>query len=395
MRNRRLSSTLFLLIVFGFGCMPEAVLTPADYRNRLPALEAQTIRRPNDAAAYRDLGEAYAQLQRFDLAQQSLQRAYDFDGRDPKTLYYLGVAYEGAGAEAEALFVLGKYTGVSPDSPYRPLMEARHTWLRRIVARRELRVMLTMEDALATERATDAVAVFPLLYRGRDPRFQPLGRGFGEMVTLDLATIGRLRVVERVRLQALLEEIDMTQGEAFDPQTAPRLGRLVQSGRVVGGSFDVVGGNLQTDIVLWDWKEEPEPALFEHAADLDALFRLEKEIVFGLIRQLGIELTPAERDRIERMPTRDLEAFLAFSRGLQEEDAGNFSAAAELFGQAAALDPGFDVAAAKAGEAQALSSASGPISAALGAAKTVSAGSLKGGGDLFGIEMGGGLSWEF
>ena len=359
---------LFLIAVLS-GCMPEAPLTTADYRERLPALEARTIQEPTNPAALRDLGEAYAQLQRFELAQQALQSAYDLDADDPKTLYYLGVAHEGVGAEAEALFVLGQYERLSPDSPYRPLMEARHTALRRVVARRELRTMLTMEDGLATERAGDAVAVFPFVYRGRDPRFQPLGRGLGEMVTVDLATIGRLRVVERVRMQALLEEIDMTQGEAFDPQTAPRLGRLVQSSRVVGGSFDVVGGDLQTDVVVWEWKAEPEPALAEHTANLSALFRLEKEIVFDLVRELGIELSPSERDRIERVPTRDLQAFLAFSRGLQEEDAGNFTAASAQFEQAVRLDPGFDLAATRAGEAKAMSSAGGSMSAALGAGK--------------------------
>ena len=376
-----LRSTLCLLLtLLWVGCSHELARTPDDYRDRLPALEARAAERPGDADALRDLGEAYAQLQRFEPARQALQRAYDLDASDPKTLYYLGVAHEGAGAEADAVAVLSTYPQVSPDSPYRPLMEARHTALRRAIARREIRTMLTMEDGLATERAGDAIAVFPFVYRGTDPRFRPLGRGLGEMVTVDLATIGRLTVVERVRMQALLEELDLSQGDAFDPQTAPRLGRLVQSGRVVGGSFDVVDDNLRTDVVVWEWQDEPEPVLAEHAGDLSALFRLEKEMVFGLVRELGIELTPSERDRIERVPTRDIQAFLAFSRGLQEEDAGNFAAAAAQFGQAAALDPGFQAAATRAGEAQAMSSAGGSISAALGAGKTASSGEAKGSG---------------
>ncbi len=375
MRTLPLRSTLclFLIALAWIGCAPtEATLTTADYRERLPALEARAAERPRDADALRDLGEAYAQLQRFPEAQQALQRAYDLDRDDPKTLYYLGVAHEGAGEEADALFILGKYTAVSPDSPYRPLMEARHTWLRRAVARRELRALLVMEDDLADARATDAVAVFPFVYRGSDPRYQVLGRGLGEMLTTDLASVEGLQVVERVRLQALLEEIDMARGEAFDPRTAPRLGRLLQSGRVVGGSFDVMGDRLQTDVVLWAWKAEPDPTLSEHSADLAALFRLEKEIVFGVIDELGITLSPADRERIERIPTRDIQAFLAYSRGLREEDAGRFGAAAEQFGQAARLDPGFGAAAERAGEAQALSNAGGPISAALGAGRGAS-----------------------
>jgi TolB-like protein len=362
-------SPICLFVLLWTGCAPPT-LTPADYRDRLPALEARIAQAPTDADAFRDLGEAYAQLQRFREAERVLTRAYEIDSDDPQTLYYLGVAHEGAGSEAEALFVLGQYGRVSPDSPYRSLMEARHTWLRRAVARRELQALLVMEDEAAAARASDAVAVFPFIYRGSDPRFEVLGRGLGEMLTVDLASVDALTVVERVRLQALLQELEFAQGDGFDPQTAPRIGRLLQSSRVVGGSFDVRGERLETDVVLWEWRDEPLPALSEHDDTLDALFRLQNEIAFGLIDELGISLSPAERDRIEQIPTRDLQAFLAFSRGLWEEDAGDFAAAAAQFQQAARLDPGFSLAGQRAGAARALSNTAGPISAALDGGKT-------------------------
>ncbi|MEP0549007.1 MAG: tetratricopeptide repeat protein, partial [Rhodothermales bacterium] len=120
MQRLRLTLCLLLLASALAGCAPEAALTTADFRARLPELEARTLREPADAGALRDLGEAYAQLQRFDPARQALERAYALDADDPKTLYYLGVAHEGAGAEAEALFVLAQYERLSPDSPYRP-----------------------------------------------------------------------------------------------------------------------------------------------------------------------------------------------------------------------------------------------------------------------------------
>lgn len=384
-RLRALLPVAFMLL-WG-GCAPQPALTPADYRDRLPALEARIAEAPTDAEAFRDLGEAYAQLQRFREAERVLRRAYEMDPDDPATLYYLGVTHEGLGNEADALYMLGQYERVSPDSRYRPLMEARHTWLRRLIARRELQSLLVMEDEAAAARASDAVAVFPFIYRGNDPRFEVLGRGLGEMLTIDLASVEGLTVVERVRLQALLEELEFSQGDGFDPATAPRLGRLLQSGRIVGGSFDVRGERLQTDVVLWAWKDEPLPALSEHADDLDALFRLEKEIAFSLIDELGITPSPAERARIEQIPTRDIQAFLAFSRGLREEDAGNFGAAADQFQQAARLDPGFGLAGRRANEAQALSTAAGPITAALGAGTTVGGRPRGGASDLVGARL--------
>lgn len=356
------------------ACAAPHTLTVDDYRERLPEFEAAALQQPDDLRAQRTLGEAYAQLQRFGEAEAPLRRALALDTGDPKTLYYLGLTMEANGERGEALDLLSRYESVSPDSPFRPLMEGRYVWLRRERARDELQRLLVMDDSLATVGVTDAVAVFPFIYQGRDTRYEMIGRGLGEMLTVDLATTGRLRVIERVRLQALLNELNFVQGDGFDPATTPRLGRLLQSGRVVGGAFDVVGDDLTTDVVLWAWQDEPLPALTEHTGDLARLFQIEKEIVFDLLDHLGITLTREERERIERVPTRDLQAFIAYSRGLLEEDAGLFGTAAQSFQEAVQLDPGFTEAAARGAEAEAVALAGGSLRDALAAARDAESG---------------------
>jgi hypothetical protein len=56
---------------------------------------------------------------------------------------------------------------------------------------------------------------------------------------------------------------------------------------------------------------------------------------------MGIALTPAEQRAIAERPTADLQAFLAFSRGLEADDQGRFTEAAQFYQQAAARDPSF------------------------------------------------------
>jgi hypothetical protein len=77
------------------------------------------------------------------------------------------------------------------------------------------------------------------------------------------------------------------------------------------------------------------------SGELGDLFRVEKELVFDLVEALDIDLSPAERDAIETVPTQNLQAFLLYSRGLEQEDAGAFSEAAQLYGRAAQIDPAF------------------------------------------------------
>ena len=82
--------------------------------------------------------------------------------------------------------------------------------------------------------------------------------------------------------------------------------------------------------------------------DLNALFRAQKAMTFGILRSAGIsleQLSPEVRSRIERFQTTNVEAFRAFSQGLDLKDQGKFAEAREFFKRAAELDPGFALAA--------------------------------------------------
>ena len=75
---------------------------------------------------------------------------------------------------------------------------------------------------------------------------------------------------------------------------------------------------------------------------LDQLFTLEKNLVLKLlVDNLKVVPTTAERNAIEQRPTRSLAAFLAYSRGLQEQDEGHFDDANRSFENAVRIDPNF------------------------------------------------------
>jgi hypothetical protein len=78
---------------------------------------------------------------------------------------------------------------------------------------------------------------------------------------------------------------------------------------------------------------------------LQRLFDAQKQLAFALYASLGIELTVAERERIEQRPTTNIQALLAYGEGLEAEDRGDFEAAAAHYARAVELDPGFTVAA--------------------------------------------------
>ena len=189
------------------------------------------------------------------------------------------------------------------------------------------------------------VAVLPLRFSGSDSSLRPLERGFAELLTTDLSRSSKLTVVERARIQTLLDELALQQSGRTDASTNVRAGRLLRAGRVVQGSiFQVGGSQLRVDAAVLDVPTTEVRGTARGEDEIDRLFDLEKRIALGLFDQLGVTLTVAERNAIEQRPTRSLAAFLAYSRGLMAEDDGRFDDASRFYRDAIRIDPGFGAA---------------------------------------------------
>lgn len=338
----------------------------ADYQDEIRELKTRLAVNAEDFEALRELGVIYFQTAHYKDARPYLEQARTLKPADGKTLLYLGLTYEFQNELHKAHEVYAHYLNVGRLSPYRRLMSGRYRRLSRQLARAEFQQLLTQEATLPETRlAPETVAVFPLTYQGRDPRFAPLGRGLSEMLMVDLGQVRQLSLVERLRLHTLIDELKLAQTRYVDPASAPRVGKLLGAGRLVTGTFNVLQEQVQIDVAAWDAASGRPAAETAQSSPLRELFRAEKELVFDLLAKMGVEPTAAEREAIQRIPTENLQAFLAYCRGLELEDAGNLPQARQFFQQAVQLDPNFQQAQNRAETVSSELEAGGSLSSAL------------------------------
>jgi hypothetical protein len=220
----------------------------------------------------------------------------------------------------------------------------------------------------------------------------PLSKGLAAVMITDLRQVEHFRILERERLDILKKELSGIGGTetsqkvspsapegtepgtaqrakpepgeassaspvenvppspafetagAIDPATAPRLGRILRTRRFVQGFFTAIGEReIQLHATLID-ADTPQsvPTGAPVFGPLSEVLYLEKDLVYQTLRTLGVEPTPEERNRIDRMPTESFEAFLAYSRGLAYRDLGKTDEATAAFAEAAAEDPSFE-----------------------------------------------------
>ncbi len=119
------------------------------------------------------------------------------------------------------------------------------------------------------------------------------------------------------------------------------LGALLLAGVAQAQTYRLEGAVI-------DSRDAKSLGVVTEAGSIDSLFRAQKAMTFGILRAAGIsldDLSPEVRARIERFATTNLEAFRAFSQGLELKDQGRFVEAREFFRRAAELDPNFALAA--------------------------------------------------
>lgn len=92
--------------------------------------------------------------------------------------------------------------------------------------------------AQESTRPVVAVLYFDNNSIGRDRAdYDGLGKGIADMLITDLASNPNVRVVERERIQKLLEEQDLVTANRVDAATAVRLGKLLQAQYMIVGGF--------------------------------------------------------------------------------------------------------------------------------------------------------------
>jgi TolB-like protein len=67
--------------------------------------------------------------------------------------------------------------------------------------------------------------------------FAGLGKGIQDLVITDMASNAKFRIVDRDRIQTVLQEQNLIKAGAIDPQTAVRLGKIFGAQYVVYGGF--------------------------------------------------------------------------------------------------------------------------------------------------------------
>ena len=131
----------------------------------------------------------------------------------------------------------------------------------------------------------------------RDDELAQLRKGLAQMLISDLSAHDGVAVVERARLQEVLDELQLGQSKKVDPEQAAKVGKLLSARfLVLGGYFQALGQLQLTARVV-------EVETSKTVAGLQARGR--PDDFFALEQQLSEALAKALRERLPALAARD------------------------------------------------------------------------------------------
>jgi hypothetical protein len=122
--------------------------------------------------------------------------------------------------------------------------------------------------------------------------------------------------VERQRIDAVLNEVSLGQSGVIDPESAAKAGKVLGAETVVTGAYQKMGETLRLTARF----VKVETGIVSNTAmvtgDYNDIFSLEDDMADSILKNLGIEASASEKQKIAKNPTTSVAAYKSYTQGV-------------------------------------------------------------------------------
>jgi len=186
-----------------------------------------------------------------------------------------------------------------------------------------------------------SIAVLPFENLSDDKENAYFADGIQDDVLTNLSKIGDLKVISRTSVMPY-------RGKASNVR---EIGKALGVGAVLEGSVRRVGNRVRVNVQLICTDTYEHLWAEDYDRELTDVFAIQTDLAQKIAEALQAKLSPGEKSRMERKPTENGEAYLAFVQaqnlGCTVEDFDKLKQSEQLYERAVQLDPNFALALAR------------------------------------------------
>ncbi|MBN2105112.1 hypothetical protein JW835_13820 [bacterium] len=172
--------------------------------------------------------------------------------------------------------------------------------------------------------------------------YAALSQGLAEMMITELSRIESVKMVERRRMQEMLDELKMVQSGLISESTSIQVGKMLGAKNLVFGSYMVMPGDkIRIDLRIVEVETGSVVKAEETTGKTRQILSLIKKLSKKLLDDLSVRLTKSESKMLDSGKTLKIEAVVLFSEGLSFEDQNQLQKAYSQYKKALEIEPEF------------------------------------------------------
>jgi TolB-like protein/Tfp pilus assembly protein PilF len=189
---------------------------------------------------------------------------------------------------------------------------------------------------VSAHKCDKSIAVLPFENLSDEKENAYFADGIQDDVLTNLSKVGDLKVISRTSVMPY-------RGKTSNVR---EIGKTLGVGAILEGSVRRIGNRVRVNVQLINADTDEHMWAEDYDRDLTDVFAIQTDLAQQIVRELQAKLSPMEKAQIERRPTENGEAYLAFMQGHEmfyrpDKFRSNTEKAEQLFEKATKLDPNF------------------------------------------------------
>ncbi|MDD8019349.1 MAG: CsgG/HfaB family protein, partial [Bacteroidota bacterium] len=131
-------------------------------------------------------------------------------------------------------------------------------------------------------------------------KLDPLKKGLADMMITEMSKIKGIKVVERQRIQSIIEELNLSETDMVEKSTTQKMGKILGAQVMLFGGFsNLFNDKLRIDIRIVRTETGETLKAEEETGELDEFLTMLQSLVKKIASDLEVKLSSEDADRLE------------------------------------------------------------------------------------------------
>jgi eukaryotic-like serine/threonine-protein kinase len=204
----------------------------------------------------------------------------------------------------------------------------------------------TVKLNMVSQTPALTLTVVPMHNASGDPKLDWLGAYIADVLSTDIGQSSRLHTLPSDRVRQVLADLQLTPGEAIEPNTLGHIFQVTNTDIAVSGQYVRLGGQIQITAAVQDLKRDHTTTVTASAANEQALPSAIDALADQVRKSLNFSSNQIDELKAQafRPSSKSIEALRAYNQGMEFMRAGRSLDASQSFQAAVNADPQFALA---------------------------------------------------